>query len=110
MVKVLPLAVPQLAPCAPSGRAWRLWAAQHSRAGPRPLGPQPRPQLLERAVDKVAHFTAFEPWLLHHLSARLAAPCSAALPEGGPATGRAATASRARASGLQRTLADFTAV
>ena len=26
-----PLAVPQLGSCASSGRAWRLWAAQHSQ-------------------------------------------------------------------------------
>jgi hypothetical protein len=45
MIKVLPLAAPQLGSCASSGRAWRLWAARHSQeeagtldARPLPLG------------------------------------------------------------------------
>ena len=32
MVKMPSLAVPQLAPCASSGRAWRLCAARHSQS------------------------------------------------------------------------------
>ena len=56
---ITPLAVPQLAPCASSGRAWRLWAARHSQSEAQPLGAQPRPQLLERAASNVAHFAAF---------------------------------------------------
>ena len=32
----------------------------HSRGGPRLMGSQPRPQLLERAASKVANFTAFD--------------------------------------------------
>ena len=31
------------------------------RAGPKQLGPQPLPRLLERAASKVAGFTAFDP-------------------------------------------------
>ena len=34
-----PLAVPQLAPCASSGRASRLWAAWYSQSEAPPLGP-----------------------------------------------------------------------
>ena len=49
-----------LARCASSARAWRLWAARHSQSEARPLGSQPRPQLLERAASKVADFTAFD--------------------------------------------------
>ena len=52
-----PLAVPQLAPCAFSGRAWRLRAARHSQGEPRPLRSQPRPRVLELAASKVAYFT-----------------------------------------------------
>ena len=58
MVKVPPIAVLQPGSCASSGRTWRLWAARHSQGEPRPLGSQPRPQLLELATSKVAHFTA----------------------------------------------------
>ena len=47
MVKLSPLAVPQLAPCASSGRAWRLWAARHSQSEAQPLVPQPPPRVLE---------------------------------------------------------------
>ena len=60
MVKVTPLAAPQLAPCAPSARAWRLWAARHSQSEARPLTAQPLPRGLERAASKVADFTAFD--------------------------------------------------
>ena len=41
MVKVLPLAAPQLVSCTSSGRAWRSRAAQHSQGGTRPLGSRP---------------------------------------------------------------------
>ena len=33
MIKVPPLAVPQLGSCASSEHAWRLWAARHSEGG-----------------------------------------------------------------------------
>ena len=58
MVKVAPLAVPQLGSCTSSGRAWRLCAARHSQGEARPVGSQPRPQLLERAAFEVACLTA----------------------------------------------------
>ena len=48
--------VPQLGPSASSGRAWRLWAARHSRSEAQPLGAQPSPQVLKRAASKVAAF------------------------------------------------------
>ena len=51
---------PQLAPCASSGRVWWPRAARHSQGGPRPLGSQPPPQLLERAASKVADSAAFD--------------------------------------------------
>ena len=51
---------PQLAPCASSGRAWRLWVARHSQSEARPLGPQPPPRGLQRAASKVADFTALD--------------------------------------------------
>ena len=35
-------------------------SSAHSRGGPRPPGSQPRPQLLELAASKDAHFTAFD--------------------------------------------------
>ena len=39
MVKVAPLAAPQLGSCASSGRTWRLWAARHMNPGMgRPTG------------------------------------------------------------------------
>ena len=60
MVKVPPLAVPQLAPCASSGRACRLWAALYPQSEAQPLGAQPPPRGLERAASKVADFTAFD--------------------------------------------------
>ena len=60
-VKVPPLAAPQLAPCASSGRAWRLWAARHSRCDAQPLGAPPPPRGAKRAASKVADFTAFDP-------------------------------------------------
>ena len=59
MVKLPALAVPQLAPCASSGRAWRLWAAQYSQSEAQPLGAPPLPRGLKRAASKVADFTAF---------------------------------------------------
>ena len=49
---ITPLAVPQLAPCASSGRAWRLWAARYSQSETQPLGAPPPPQLLERAASE----------------------------------------------------------
>ena len=54
-----PLAVPQLASCASSGRAWRL-TARHSQGEARPLGPQPLPRVLELAASRAAESTAFE--------------------------------------------------
>ena len=48
------LAVPHLAPCATSGRAWRLWAARHSQGEARPLGAQPSPWVLEPAARGVS--------------------------------------------------------
>ena len=54
------LAAPRLGSCTPSGRARRPRAARHSQGGPQPLGSQPRPQLLELAASKDAHFTAFD--------------------------------------------------
>ena len=52
MVKMPSLAVPQLAPCASSARAWRPRAARHSQSEARPLGAPPPPQGLERAASK----------------------------------------------------------
>ena len=60
MPKVPPLAVPQLAPCASSGRIWRLCAARYSQSEARPLGAQPPPRVLELAASKVADSTAFD--------------------------------------------------
>ena len=60
MVKVPPLAVPQLGSCASSGRAWRRWAARHSQEDGGPLGAPPPPRVLERAASKAADSTAFE--------------------------------------------------
>ena len=60
MFKVQSQCPPQLGSCTLSGRARRPRAARHSQGGPWPLGSQPRPQVLERADSKVAHFTAFD--------------------------------------------------
>eukprot|EP00964_Phaeocystis_antarctica_P068292 scaffold41375_cov43-Phaeocystis_antarctica.AAC.2 len=54
MVKVTPLAAPQLGSCASSGHVWRLWAAWHSQGGAGPLGAQPLPRVLELAASKAA--------------------------------------------------------
>ena len=51
-----PLAVPQLAPRAFSGRAWRLRAALYTQSEVQPLGAQPLPRGLTRAASKVAYF------------------------------------------------------
>ena len=59
MVKVPPLAVPQLAPCVSLGRAWRLRAARYSQSEAQPLGAPPPSRGLERAASKVAGLTAF---------------------------------------------------
>ena len=59
-VKVPALAVPQLAPCASSGRTWRSRAARRSQSEARQLGPQPRPQVLELAAHEGADLTAFD--------------------------------------------------
>eukprot|EP00964_Phaeocystis_antarctica_P027959 scaffold15763_cov50-Phaeocystis_antarctica.AAC.1 len=48
------------APCASSGRAWQLWAAQHSQEEAGPLGAQPLSGVLELAASKAADFTAFD--------------------------------------------------
>ena len=53
------LAVPQLGSCASSGCTFRLWVAQHSQREAESLCAQPLPRVLELAVSKVAHFTAF---------------------------------------------------
>jgi len=55
------MAASQLGSCASSGCAWWPRAARHARGGPRPLGPRPRPQLLELATSKVADSTALCP-------------------------------------------------
>ena len=60
VVKVPPLAVPQLGSCASSERTWRLWAARHSQEVSGPLGAQPRPRVLELAASKAAEVTAFD--------------------------------------------------
>ena len=60
MVRVRPLAVPQLGSCASSRRALRLQAARHSQEEASPLWAQPMPRVLERAVSKAADSTAFE--------------------------------------------------
>ena len=60
MVKVPPLAVPQLGSCASSGRAWRLWAARHSHEEAQPLGAQPLPRMLELTASELADFSAFD--------------------------------------------------
>ena len=60
MVKVPPLAAPQLAACASSARAWRLRAARHSQSEAQPLGAPPPPRVAELAASKVADFTAFD--------------------------------------------------
>ena len=53
-VKVTPLAAPQLGSCGSSGRAWRLWAVQHSQSGVQPLGGQPPSRVLKRVASKIA--------------------------------------------------------
>ena len=60
MVKVRPLAVPQLGSCASSRRALRLQAARHSQEEASPLWAQPMPRVLELAASKAADSTAFE--------------------------------------------------
>ena len=55
-----PLAVPEVGPCALSGRAWRLWVARHSQEETQSLSAQPLPRVLERAAYKAADFTAFD--------------------------------------------------
>ena len=50
---------PSSAPVPPQGAPGGPRAARHSQGGPRPLGPQPRPQLLELAAPKAADFAAF---------------------------------------------------
>ena len=54
------MAAPQLAPCAFSGRAWRLWPARRSQGEAQPLGVSPLPRVLERAASKAADFPAFD--------------------------------------------------
>ena len=46
--------------CASSGRACRLWAAQHSQEEAGPLGALPLPWVLERAASQTADVTAFD--------------------------------------------------
>ena len=58
-VKVTPRqAVPRLASCASSGRAWRLWAACTPRGRGQPTGRKSLPRVLALAASKVAHFPA----------------------------------------------------
>ena len=52
--------MPELGSCASTGRAWRLWAAQHSQKEAGPLGAQPLPRMLERAASKATGFTALD--------------------------------------------------
>ena len=52
--------MPQLGPCASSGRACRLWAARYSQEEAGPLGAQPLPRVLELAASKAADFTAVD--------------------------------------------------
>ena len=59
MVKVAPLAVPQLVSCASSGRAWRLWPARRSQGEAQPLGVSPLPRVREPPTSKVTDSTAF---------------------------------------------------
>ena len=54
------MALPQLALCASSGRAWRLWPARHSQEEADLQGAQPLPRVLERTASRVAHFPAFD--------------------------------------------------
>jgi len=54
-----PLAVPQLASCASSGRGRRLWAAWHFENEADPLGAQPLLGL-ELAAFEATDFTAFD--------------------------------------------------
>ena len=61
MVKVPALTVPRLAPCASSGRVWRLWAALYSQSEDRKLGSQPQPRGLELPASKVADATCVCP-------------------------------------------------
>ena len=56
--KVTALAVPQLAPCASSARAWRLRAARYSQSEAQPLGARPPPWGFKQAASKVAAFDA----------------------------------------------------
>jgi hypothetical protein len=58
VVKVPPLAVPQLGSRASSGRAWQLWAARPFQEEAGPLGAQPLPRVLELATSRAAHFPA----------------------------------------------------
>ena len=55
-----PLAVPQLALGASSGRAWRPRAAWYFKSEAQPLSAQPPPRGLKRVASKVADFTAFD--------------------------------------------------
>merc|ERR1712129_434674 len=70
-----PLAVRQLGSCSNFSSRRACWprAARHSQGGPRPLGPQPRPQLLERAASKVADSTSKVADSTAFLSSRLTA-------------------------------------
>ena len=52
--------MPQLGPCASSGRAWRLRAARCSQGEAQPLGSPPLPQGLKRAASKVVDSAAFD--------------------------------------------------
>ena len=50
--------MPQLGPCASSGRAWRLWAAGHFQGEASSLGAQPLPRVLELAASAASDLTA----------------------------------------------------
>ena len=60
MVKVPLLALPQLGSCASSGRAWRPWAARHSKKEAGQLDAQPLPRLPEPAASNVTDSAAFD--------------------------------------------------
>ena len=74
-----PLAVPQLGPCASSGRARRLWAARHSQEEANPLGVPPLPRLLERAASKTS-CVYYQSQLFHLVSTIQARRRNAELP------------------------------
>ena len=59
-VKVPAWPVPHLAPCASSGRAWRLWAARRFEEEAEPSGAPPLPRVLELAASEAADSTGVD--------------------------------------------------